>query len=214
MKKRAIAFMLVVAMGLALTACGGTDKKDKPGNSEKPQTEQNQNNNTDKEKEKENGENKPDEKPDNEGSKDDNSGGEGTAITATSTPDDMIKAILGKIEQPALVDIEADMIKEMYFFDPAIAEQAIIKTPMMNTKTNEIAIVKVKDAADVAKVEEGMKKRAEAVQKQFETYLPDQYENAKKFKTVAKDNYVLFVISEDADKIVEMFNGFFIAQAQ
>ncbi|MNH44254.1 hypothetical protein D3C79_1063640 [compost metagenome] len=60
---------------------------------------------------------------------------------------------------------------------------------------------------DIAAVEEGIKKRAADVQKSFETYLPDQYENAKNYKLETKGSYVLFVISESADQLVAEFNA-------
>lgn len=205
MKKRVIAFMLVVAMGLALTACGGNDKN-KPeatppaqqetgSNTESttppPSDDQsgNQNNETDKPAEN-----------DNNGAAD---------VTSSSTPAEMLEGILAKVEQPSLMDMNADMIKDMYQFDPAIADQYAVKMPMMNTKTNEIAIFTFKDDATKAAIEAGMKKRAEAVQEQFKTYLQDQLENAKNYKIVTQDSYMLFVISEEADAIVDTFNSFF-----
>ena len=114
----------------------------------------------------------------------------------------MVDGMLAKIEQPALVEMTGDMVKQMYYIDPALLEQYTIMSPMMNIKTNEIAVFKVKDAKDIAAVEDGIKKRAADVQKTFETYLQDQYENAKNYKLVTKGNYVFFVISEEADKFV------------
>lgn len=213
MKKRIIAFMLVIAMGLALTACAGNDKKDPEAT---PPTEQgasdnsgngagNQSNDNDGDKDKE-----PDN--DNEQQPSDNDGNGAANITAESTPAEMVDAILSIVEQPSLIAMDAQMVKDMYHLDPAIAEQLAIKMPMMNVKTNEIAIFKAKDDASKAAIEEGMKKRAADVQKQFETYLPDQYENAKNYKIVTNDKYMLFVISESADQIVETFNSFFEAK--
>jgi len=213
MKKRIIAFMLVIAMGLALTACAGNDKKNPEAT---PPTEQgasdnsgngagNQPNDKDADKDKEPAGNDNEQQPSN------NDGNEAADVTASSTPAEMIDAILSKVEQPSLIAMDAQMVKDMYHIDPAIAEQLAVKMPMMNVKTNEIAIFKAKDDASKVAIEEGMKKRAGDVQKQFETYLPDQYENAKNYKIVTKDNYILFVISESADQIVETFNSFFEA---
>ncbi|WP_058304087.1 DUF4358 domain-containing protein [Gorillibacterium timonense] len=133
------------------------------------------------------------------------------AAEPTLPPQEMVDDILKQVEQPSLIDIQADAVKDMYDIDPALLETYVIKMPMMNIKTNELAILQVKEEKDLPTVEAGVKKRAEAVQKQFETYLPDQYENAKNYKLVTKGNYVLFVISEDADKIVSLFEGYFPA---
>jgi hypothetical protein len=127
----------------------------------------------------------------------------------SAPPKQMADEMLQQIEQPMLVELESAMVEQLYHLDPALLEDYTIRTPMMNVKTNEIAILKVKDAQDVAAVEAAVKQRADDVQKQFETYLQDQYENAKNYKLVVKGNYVLFVISESADDFVNAFDGFF-----
>lgn len=195
MKKTIIAFMLVVAMGLALTACAENDNKDKPETTtpiEQGSNNDSNNNATD-------------------GIDNSQTGNESetNVVNSSSTPAEMMDAILAAVEQPALMDMDAEMIKDMYHFDPDLADQFVAKIPMMNVKTNEIAIFKLKDATSLPIIEEGMSQRAADVQKQFETYLQDQYENAKNYKIVVHDNYVLFVISDSTDKIVEQFNDFF-----
>lgn len=123
------------------------------------------------------------------------------------TTNEIFDKIAEKYEQPMLMAIDAEMLKDLYQLDTALFEDYTVKTPMMNVKTNEIAIFKVKNTADIDTVKEGIKQRAEAVQKQFETYLPDQYENAKNYKLVVNGSYILFVISDVADDIVAEFNS-------
>ncbi len=122
---------------------------------------------------------------------------------------EMTDSMLKQVEQPKLIDLEAEAVKRQYHLDPSLLADYSIKIPLMNVKTNEIAVLKVKDSKDVETVEAAVKQRAEDVQKQFETYLPDQYENAKNYKLVVKGNYVLFVISESADKLTQAFDSFF-----
>lgn len=130
-------------------------------------------------------------------------------VEPTLTANEMIDEMLAKVEQPMFMEVTADQVKEIYNIDPEKIEDYAIRIPMMNVKANEIAILKVKDAADVSMVEEAVKQRAENVQKQFETYLPDQFENAKNYKLVTKGNYVLFVISDQADELIKVYDGFF-----
>lgn len=125
------------------------------------------------------------------------------------TTDEMFEKMVAEIEQPAFMELEAEQINEFYGIDTEKLEEYTVRIPMMNVHTNEIAIFKVKDEVDVAEVEDMAKERAKAVQKQFETYLQDQYENAKNYQLVTKGNYVLFVISEDADKLTDVFESFF-----
>ncbi|MFD0589905.1 DUF4358 domain-containing protein [Paenibacillus sp. GCM10027627] len=185
MKKRMLHLLLVVAMGVALTACGADPKNN--GATSGQET------------------NAPSSEPSAKPSPDGDSGGE--LDQKAGTAKEMVESILAKVEQPALMALEDDMVKELYHFDPALLEEYAIMTPLMNVKTNEISILKVKDVKNIETVEKGVKQRATDVQKQFETYLPDQYENAKNFKLVTKGSYILFVIAADseADKIVAEF---------
>lgn len=171
MKKNYFAFLLVIALGLVLTACSGANSNNAA------------NNNTSANKEEQ--------------------------AVSTKTTKEMVDGMLAKLEQPALIEMTGDMVKQMYYIDPALLEQYTIMSPMMNIKTNEIAVFKVKDAKDIAAVEDGIKKRAGDVQKTFETYLQDQYEIAKNYKLVTKGSYVFFVISEQADQFVSEFDTFF-----
>ncbi|WP_158602387.1 DUF4358 domain-containing protein [Cohnella endophytica] len=113
------------------------------------------------------------------------------------------------MEQPKLMEMGADQFKESYGIDTSLLSEYTVRMPLMNVKTNEIAIFKVKDAKKIDTVKKGIVKRAEAVQKQFETYLPDQYENAKNYKIVVKGNYVLFLISESASDLEKAFTAAF-----
>ena len=140
------------------------------------------------------------------------SGGNSDQAEPGVTANEMVDEMLMQVEQPAMMELTTDQVKEIYNIDPEMLEEYAIRIPMMNVKTNEIAILKVKNEADVPKVEEALKQRAENVQKQFETYLPDQYENAKNYQLVTKGNYVLFVISEQADELISVYDTFFTQQ--
>ncbi|GAB6989928.1 DUF4358 domain-containing protein [Paenibacillus pini] len=130
-------------------------------------------------------------------------------IESKVPPKEMADQMLKQVEQPSLSEMEPSLVQKLYHLDPALLEDYTIRTPLMNVKTNEIAILKVKNKDDISKVEAAVKQRATDVQKQFETYLPDQYENAKNYKLITKGNYVFFVISDRADKLVTIFNSFF-----
>ena len=133
-------------------------------------------------------------------------------VEPTLSANEMVDEMLTKIEQPMMMELTGEQVQEIYNIDPEKLEDYAIRIPMMNVKSNEIAILKVKDAADVPAVEEAVKERAATVQQQFETYLPDQYENAKNYKIVTKGNYVLFVISDQADELVTEYDRFFNEQ--
>ncbi len=122
---------------------------------------------------------------------------------------DIVDEMLKQVEQPVLMEMSGEQVKEAYGIDMALLEDYAVHVPLMNVKTNEIAIFKVKKPTDIAAVKKGIETRAENVQKQFEQYLQDQYENAKNYKLVTKGNYVLFLISESADELEKVFNDSF-----
>lgn len=125
------------------------------------------------------------------------------------TAKEMVDQMLAKVEQPAFMEVEENQLADLYHLAPSLLEDYSIRMPMMNIKSNEIAVLKVKDAKDIPTVEEAVKERAADVQKSFEQYLPDQYENAKNYKLVTKGNYILFVISDVADQLVTEFDNLF-----
>ncbi|RUS45045.1 DUF4358 domain-containing protein [Cohnella sp. AR92] len=160
--------LIVLAMGLLLTACGG------------------------------------------------NNNGNNSAAGADpgKTAKEMVDAMVQQVEQPAQMELTADDVSKMYHLDPSLLEDYSIRMPLMNVKTNEVAVLKVKDSKDIAAVEDAVKQRAADVQKSFESYLPDQYENAKNYKLETKGNYVLFVISEpeNVDQLIAAFESQFSAK--
>ncbi len=121
----------------------------------------------------------------------------------------IVANMLEQVQQPHLVELTSEQAKDFYGIDMSIVEDFSIRIPMINVKTNEVAVIKAKTASDVKAIKTGMEKRAKDVQKQFESYLPDQYENAKNYQIVTHGNYVLFVISESADELVKAFKGSF-----
>ncbi|SFF19294.1 protein of unknown function [Paenibacillus catalpae] len=137
-------------------------------------------------------------------------GGNNSKSPETSlTPKEMVEKLVQPYEQPPQAELDPEGVKNLYHLDPALLEAYSIKTPLMNIKTNEVAVLKVKDAKDMETVQKAVEQRAADVQKQFESYLPDQYENAKNYKTAVKGSYLLFVMDEQADEMVTAFNAFF-----
>ncbi|WP_431028890.1 DUF4358 domain-containing protein [Lysinibacillus sp. LZ02] len=137
------------------------------------------------------------------------SGNESATVEVKESAKEIADTMVAEVEQPAQIELSAEQLKEFYNIDAAKLEDFSVRMPMMNVKTNEIAIFKVKEAKDVAEIEAAAKQRAENVMKQFEQYLPDQYENAKNYKIVTKDNYVLMVISESAEELINVYDRFF-----
>ncbi|MEW9094119.1 MAG: DUF4358 domain-containing protein [Clostridiaceae bacterium] len=122
---------------------------------------------------------------------------------------EIAEKIKDEVESSPMVELKEEEVKEKYYVNPDIIEEFVVQIPLMNVKADELAIIKVKDEKNVDEVVEGIKKRAGDVQKTFETYLPDQYENAKNYTLKNNGRYILFIISEDSEKIESIFDGYF-----
>lgn len=203
MKKRVLHLVMVIAMGISLAACGGNNNAAPTPTTAPTETPGNNGGNgnagTDE------GEENPGTGEDADGNED-NNGNEGAEEPAEEgSARHLMNQLVDKNDRPAFIEADDQMLKDMYELDAAMLDDYIVLMPMMNISTTEFAIFKIKDAKDVAAVEEGVKKRAEAVQKSFESYLPDQYENAKNYKFVAQGEFVLFTIAKDADDVAAKF---------
>lgn len=133
-----------------------------------------------------------------------------TTVEASKSAKEMTEEMVTQVEQPALMELTAEDLLNLYGLDATKLEDFSVRIPMMNVKSNEIAIFKMKNVNDIAEVLTAVEQRAEDVMKPFEQYLPDQYENAKNHKIITKGNYVLFIISDQADELIAVYDRFFV----
>nr|WP_139992529.1 DUF4358 domain-containing protein [Paenibacillus paridis] len=109
-----------------------------------------------------------------------------------------------------LQTVEGEQVKDIYGIDEeALLVDGIFKQPQMMIQAGEFSVVQMKSDKNFADVEAGFKKRAEAVQKAFESYLQDQYEQAQNYQIIRNGDFVLFSITPDQKKTAEIFNSFF-----
>ncbi|HSL86168.1 MAG TPA: DUF4358 domain-containing protein, partial [Bacteroidales bacterium] len=135
---------------------------------------------------------------------------EGTADEEVSIPVEEIGTrIFEELEFGSMILLDDETLMQFYELDPSILEEYHANIPMMNVTTQEYSVFKVKDAKDAEIVKDAIDKRAEAVQKSFEQYLPDQYENAKNYYVESEGRYLVFVIHQDVEKAKEIFQSYF-----
>lgn len=118
-----------------------------------------------------------------------------------------VTVITEGIELPGLVPMPAEMFNDTYGIDSSLLKDYYVGMPMMNVHATEIAIFEVNNEADIDTVMAAIEKRQQALAEQWQSYLPDQYELVQNYKTAVKGNQVLFVISDQADAIVNNFNA-------
>lgn len=118
-----------------------------------------------------------------------------------------VATITEGMELPSLVPMPEEMFNDTFGIDTSLLKDYYVGMPMMNVHATEIAIFEVNNEADVDTVMAGIEKRQKALEEQWKSYLPDQYELVQNYKTAVKGNKILFVISDQADAIVENFNA-------
>lgn len=117
--------------------------------------------------------------------------------------------ILKEVKFSHVVAMNEELSKEFYPFDRNLVSEYIIYNAMINVKSDEVAVFKVKDASNISEVEKGIQKRVDQLEKIWQSYLQDQYDKVKKHIILKKDNYILFSVSDDQKKVEEIFNSFF-----
>ncbi len=180
--KKFVAFLMIMAMGAAAVGCGkkAETPKETPTPIQTPSTET----------------------PIVEDSTIEEPVGEVDPTVSS----DLVFAITDGIEMPAQMPMDRELFADTYGIDETLLESYVVNMPMMNVKANECAVFELKDEKDVQVVLDGIAKRQEALEAQWKSYLPDQLELVQNYKTAVKGNKVLFVIDENAEKIVENFN--------
>lgn len=105
-----------------------------------------------------------------------------------------------------------EMITESCGLDFSLLSEYSLNDPMMNVHAHMLYVAKVKDEADVPAVEEAFGKRLQLMQDIFSTYLPAQYDLAMAGQVVSNGKYVLMVVSNDSQAVVDEFNRLLTAE--
>jgi len=147
---------------------------------------------------------------DQDGTTDQNAGeqtNDSEAADSEVTAAKIMDKITTDVEMGSLITLQDEQVKDMYGINVQEAlEEGIFKPAMMNVHAYEVTVVKLKSDEYYEQVADGMEQRAAAIQKTFETYLPDQYEASKNYQIIRKGDFVLFSITPDQEKTAQIFD--------
>lgn len=113
----------------------------------------------------------------------------------------------------SMMDFGEETVTEMCGLDYSMLSEYSINDAMMNVKSHILYIVKLNNLEDMDAVKAAFQKRLELMQETFATYLPDQYEIAMNGQIVDNGKYVMLVVSEDSQKVVDRFNELLTPEA-
>ncbi len=116
-------------------------------------------------------------------------------------------SIIGEIEMGSGMKMKSEDLKTNYNIPVESFSEVTAFFPMI-ISADTIIIGKLNDKADVEAIKaatEAYRKNQEAT---FEWYLSQNLDRVKNAKTVVNGDYFMFIIAENADKGVELFNDF------
>lgn len=114
---------------------------------------------------------------------------------------------ISKLSLPNLTAMDDATLSAMYGINASDLEEYVCMMPLMGVHSTEFFIAEVKDGK-MDTVKAGIAKRQADLDAQWSQYLPDQYELVKNYKLVTNGNYILFAVSEYADKAVSIFDSY------
>lgn len=96
-------------------------------------------------------------------------------------------------------------LKRYYGLNSNDLEEFCLYLPSSTMDVDEILIVKVKNKKQIESIEDSMEERANKQLESFKDYAPEQANLIENNEIVVRGNYVIFVISKDAEAIKDKF---------
>lgn len=127
--------------------------------------------------------------------------------TVEVTAADVWNAVLSAFPEdffPVLMELDASTLDKFYGISSEDTADFVGHIPLMNVSASEVLIIKPSSGGE-DKVLAGIEQRRAALEERWSEYLPEQYALVQDHRLVQNEGWILFAISEDADKIVEIF---------
>ena len=122
------------------------------------------------------------------------------------TEEDLKDDLPGLIEGNMLEDDLMMYISDPELFDKDLISEGYILAPMFNIMSDEIIVLKAKDADAAKDLKAALEQEQENRLKQWETYLADQHEKVKNTIIKAEGQYLLYATWSDATIIEAAFD--------
>ncbi len=103
---------------------------------------------------------------------------------------------------PMMMDITSDMLQDSIGLDPASVTEFAIKTPALITSSTTYMVVKPADGKK-NEVKTALDNYMVALEEQWSTYLPEQYELVRNRLYTEYGDYLIYIVSENNDLIYD-----------
>ncbi len=126
-------------------------------------------------------------------------------IVGSSDIDSLMSELVPMMGLAKTVELDASKVAYYYELDESDFSNAkgVIGDVAL---ADELVIIEAKDASGVDKIKAGAEGRLKSQKSSFQDYIPEQFKRLDGAKIVTAGNYVMYVVSDNADKIVDKFN--------
>ncbi len=136
----------------------------------------------------------------------------GSNIAIEPNVDDVMIEISNQITLPEMADITKDRVDDYYEVDVSTIEDVQLIIAGSGFTPEEILVVKFNDVESAIAFESKMNNRLNQIKTLFENYgSPESADYINDCKIVVKNQYCLFVICEESDTVLKIFNDAFKA---
>ena len=126
-------------------------------------------------------------------------------VVGSADIDSLMSELVPMMGLAKTVDLDAS--KVAYYYELEESDFAAAKGVIGDVAlADELVIIEAKDAAGVDKIKAGAEGRLNSQKNSFQDYIPEQFKRLDGAKIVTAGNYVMYVVSDNADKIVDAFN--------
>ncbi|WP_088187354.1 DUF4358 domain-containing protein [Desulfosporosinus sp. FKA] len=124
-----------------------------------------------------------------------------TAAAKDPSAADIVQKVKQTVDISKMRVADAAELKKLYGINSDELSDFALYTASSNIKADELAIFKVKNSNDIQSIKDQIKKRINKQERNFGGYLPDETYLVQHNIVKAKGDFVILIISKDADKI-------------
>lgn len=136
----------------------------------------------------------------------------GSGVSSSVQNGDVPKKIVSEIKEKCKLSDMTELSKGQLFSRYGISEEYVMYSSVLvsgdSLSKDEVIVIKAMDEGSACSVRDCLNKYYDDVLKESKEYLPDEYEKIKKASVVKDGIYVRLFISDDAEKMDEIYSSY------
>ena len=125
------------------------------------------------------------------------------------TAESVTSKIVEDLQSDTMIELSEERVQSYYGFDLDIVEDYSIYVDGSGGFSDEVAVLKAKDTGDINALKDSIQERVDSQEKAFDGYNAKEFKKLEDHLVVVRDNYVLFVVSNDTESAQKIFRNAF-----